>query len=720
MKTEQNQEKQNFVVSLNSPVTGKEYSEAWKLLTPQEKEYAYHLSRAAFVGSFISSHQSSYEAPVLLSMAIFYFKGRDFQELAKAVPENCQALWDRFLAYWAALVSNKANYFYYGGKKFVPDMEAQQFLEIYKSAPHFNQFEDMFGESFETMWSKVDKEVFEYGEPYAMRNLPEKGGITSYYSRNITSADIQIAQRFCESKQISLLNTRLFKKTNPQNEEYLEVTIASVEAKTETHEFEGKQIVIKHGEFSKYLELANGHLCRAMKVARDENQKNMIANLVSHFQTGEMETHKQSTREWLKDCNPPVETFTGFIETYVDPVNVRAEFESIVALVNRNRSKKYQKLVETSGKILESMPWDKEYHLEEFKTPEFSSIDIVVSGCGWCSLGVNLPNYDRIRDQHGFKNMYMSNNLRNYFINSDRFVPKEDLPRIEKVATRCQELNVALHELIGHGSGKLFMEKENGSLNFDPATTPNMLNPNDKVTWYKHNETWNTKFGQVSTSFEECRADVSALYLGYLPEAYTLFDISSEEINDVMWYMSVNYFRKAIFGMKVFEPKNQKWGQAHTQGNYVIFNYIFTNQDQTNKIVDIVLNEGETDFTLIVDEPRLHSEGRRLAGELLRALQQYRSTADSEGGTAFYNKYSEVNAFMLKLRAIVLGVECPVKLDLYFDIEREGEEQWKINKYPENFQGILQSLTTNWKLTAKDLIQLVIKEWKVNASIIRV
>lgn len=99
---------------------------------------------------------------------------------------------------------------------------------------------------------------------------------------------------------------------------------------------------------------------------------------------------------------------------------------------------------------------------------------------------------------------------------------------------------VALHELLGHGTGKLFRKAETGELNFDP-TLLNPLTGTPVTTYYNPNETYNGKFGEISSAFEECRADSVAIYLSCFPEVVNVLmpEFNSEEQLDIVyveWY----------------------------------------------------------------------------------------------------------------------------------------------------------------------------------------
>jgi len=83
----------------------------------------------------------------------------------------------------------------------------------------------------------------------------------------------------------------------------------------------------------------------------------MLDHYIQHFTSGDMEVHKDSQRQWVKDKGPVVEVNIGWVETYIDPENIRAYFEGLVAMVNKEESKKFGKLVTNSEKIVPLLPW---------------------------------------------------------------------------------------------------------------------------------------------------------------------------------------------------------------------------------------------------------------------------------------------------------------------------------------------------------------------------
>ena len=111
--------------------------------------------------------------------------------------------------------------------------------------------------------------------------------------------------------------------------------------------------------------------------------------------------------------------------------------------------------------------------------------------------------------------------------------------------TRSYQVHVACHELLGHGVGKLTYRAADGS-------APEFEDPinGEKFTCcYEEGETWNGKFGSISTSYEECRADTCGFFLAALPEVYTLFGFTEEEVPDMIWTNVMNQLRKGTLGL---------------------------------------------------------------------------------------------------------------------------------------------------------------------------
>lgn len=203
------------------------------------------------------------------------------------------------------------------------------------------------------------------------------------------------------------MNTRAFKQANGK----ITITVGSVskELTRKEVEFKGVKFDINYGEFGPYLEEVNHYLADAQKYSANETQVNMIKKYIESFDTGSIDSHKDSQRHWVKDLGPAVETNIGWIESYVDPSNMRAYWEGFVAIVNKEQSKKFGALVTNSEKIIPLLPWDKDMEKDDFLAPDFTMLEVICFATNGCPLGINIPNYDDIREVDGFKNVYLGN-----------------------------------------------------------------------------------------------------------------------------------------------------------------------------------------------------------------------------------------------------------------------------------------------------------------------
>jgi len=339
----------------------------------------------------------------------------------------------------------------------------------------------------------------------------------------------------------------------------------------------------------------------------------MIEKYIEHFQTGSVDAHKDSQREWVKDKGPVVESDMGWIESYVDPENSRAYFEGLVAIVDKEKSKKFGTLVKESETIIPTLPWPKNMEKEKFLAPDFTLLDVICFASNGCPLGINIPNYDDIRETEGFKNVFLGNVIGSYNMSNIQFASEEQAKVLCDWTLRSYELHVACHELLGHGTGKLIYRNEDGSA----TTFTDPLNGETFESCYEHGEVWNTKFGAISSSFEECRADTTGYFLATNKDVYSIFGFEEHEIKTMLWSNVMNQLRKGIIGLPLYNPEAKRWGQAHTQGAFVITMFIWKNQK--SKIIDFEML-GDNDFRIHLDKENLYTEGQELISKLLLTL----------------------------------------------------------------------------------------------------
>ena len=146
---------------------------------------------------------------------------------------------------------------------------------------------------------------------------------------------------------------------------------------------------------------------------------------------------------------------------------------------------------------------------DKFLAPTYTTLDLICFAGSTPPLGINIPNYDDIRDNEGFKNVYLANSAQMYSGACPNFCTEEQWQMISKYIKKSYELHVGCHELLGHGTGRLLYRNEDGSSH----TFTDPLNGETFESCYEKGETYNEKLGEISTSYEECRADSTSYFL---------------------------------------------------------------------------------------------------------------------------------------------------------------------------------------------------------------
>lgn len=203
----------------------------------------------------------------------------------------------------------------------------------------------------------------------------------------ISREEVKRVSEILEENSIYAENTRI-RKANVDGTARFEVLQGSIENDDSPQELRGSvsgtPVLLIRGDHAKELAKINEHLGEAYKYAANDHQKRFIQEYQRSFQSGNIETHKESQRIWVKDIKPAVETQFGFIEPYRDPFGIRAEFEGLVALVDAEETKVLTKLVENSAKFIRRLPWAEisngendgkgPFEKDLFEPPDFTSL----------------------------------------------------------------------------------------------------------------------------------------------------------------------------------------------------------------------------------------------------------------------------------------------------------------------------------------------------------
>ncbi|KAK7528961.1 peptidase family M49-domain-containing protein [Phyllosticta citriasiana] len=669
----------------------------FEALNDNQKLYAHYLSIACYAGTRIVLRQVSPESEHIYDFIIAlhrHSKG-DWKKLQSDAGLSDDEL-KAFLDYSAQFLGNAGNYKSFGDSKFVPRLEPRQLKALATLTPETLK-----------LYEKFQDAIFA-GNSVAKLHLgyPDQGHISTYYpdSPDITKEEISTVSDFLEGKKLLPENTRVRKIKDG-----FEVLIASArepsrgERDTSESEWEldgklkGKKLRLVYGEYSKEMATIADAIKSARQYAGNETEKSMLDAYEKSFVTGSLEAYKDSQRYWIRNKGPPVETDIGFVETYRDPHGIRGEWEGFVAMVNKERTRAFGELVEKAPTLIPRLPWSPEFEKDNFLSPDFTSLEVLTFAGSGIPAGINIPNYDDIRQREGFKNVSLGNVL-------SAKPPNEPIPFIKdsdmEVYQRCRddafEVQVGLHELLGHGCGKLLQETAPGEYNFDVKNPPvNPLTGKPVTKWYKPGQTWGSVFGSLAGSYEECRAECVAMALSCDFDILKIFGFGSGETDlngpagDVLYAGYLSMARAGIAALEFWDPKSRKWGQAHMQARFSILR---TFLKAGKEFCELEYSQDDlSDLTIRLERSKILSHGRPAVEKYLQELHVLKATADFEGGSKMYEAITHVDDFYAeKIRPVVLAKKQPRKVFVQASTVVEGGKV-ALKEYEPTVEGMIQS-----------------------------
>ncbi|KAI1479743.1 peptidase family M49-domain-containing protein [Daldinia eschscholtzii] len=495
-------------------------------LSTKEKLYSHYLSRAAWSGARIILRQVSPE-----SIGIFEFIlelcrscGGDwsqFTETYGVVVEDLEA----FLEFAATFLSNIGNYYGSGDQKFVPRVSPGTMEKLASRSSRLSNLYESIRDSI------VSVPPFTLGYPGPLAQSSYYPGVL------ITKEEIALVSRHMSDHSILPENTRVRKVGDSSFEVLQASTVSPDQAKSLDTADSPISVRLVPGDHAADLENVCGNLEKAAEYAANEIQRKFLTEYIQSFRTGDLEAYRDSQRTWVIDKAPKVENIFGFVEPYRDPAGVRAEFEGLVAIADADETKLLLKLVENSDKFIRRLPWASAenngkglFEKSLFDPPDFSSIHALAYCSSIIFPGINLPNYNDIRQDVGFKNVIIANRM---IAESTAmqwpFIDDSEVEMFQRHKYPAYYWWVVLHELLGHGTGKMMIEEPANTFNFDSADPP--INPLDGEPiriWYKPGQTWTGQFGDLATILDECRAELVGAYLMDDPELLDIFGFTDE------------------------------------------------------------------------------------------------------------------------------------------------------------------------------------------------
>ncbi|CAL4157504.1 unnamed protein product, partial [Meganyctiphanes norvegica] len=623
---------------LDTPILYLKSEEAFAGLTSRERHYAHHLSRASWWGGLIVLCQTSPESPVAFSLLTRLFRSQPLDTLKELSIVRI----DEFKSLVIHIEVLIVYIGYYLGINLVKCVGNNSFFPLIASSFRAADEYDNYIEITHT-------EMYRFENAKTFLTVgPNFQDMILFFTFNCFEEDADLAKDYMADRNIEAWNNRLL-KYEEDGQTILDIRLASIEQgaaegiTVESDEFKGHKFRVSRGDYANFLRKLNEELTLAKEHTANETEGKMLDKYIECFTRGCLQAHKDGSSHWVKNKSPAVETYMGFIEVYRDPTNQRAEFESFVAVVNREQSRKFDTLVARAEKeFLQLLPWAREFEEDTFLRPDFSSLDILTFASSGLPIGINIPNYKDVKEEHGFKNVSLSNVMAaRTGVKGGPFLSEADLSLREKYGATSLEIQVGLHELLGHGCGKFLRVKDDGTLNFDKDKLKNPFT-GEPVTYYPKGENYNTKFTNISSAYEECRAETVAMYLGLVNDILDVFGITDEDKEDIKYISWLDMFYAGLRGLEMYQPAQGKWGQAHSQARYVILRVGLEAGEGLVDVVETTGEDGLPDLRLSVDRTKIPTVGHKAMGDFLNKLQVYRSMGDSDAGRAMFEKYSEV------------------------------------------------------------------------------
>jgi dipeptidyl-peptidase-3 len=353
------------------------------------------------------------------------------------------------------------------------------------------------------------------------------------------------------------------------------------------------------GLYSAPIGAVIGHLEAALPFATPAMAEALRA-LITWYRTGEPADRMAYDIAWVKDTQSPVDTINGFVEVYLDARGVKGAWEALVFYVNHDKTEDIRKLAAAAQWFEDRMPWDPRYRKQGVQGITANAIDVVIetgdSG-PVTPIGINLPNDQTVREQHGSKSVSLSNVNVAYeqaqppsFRSEFAWTP-EEAERGRKWGAFAGELTTNMHEVIGHASGKVAERLEG--------------NPQRELK-------------EHYSALEESRADLVALY--FLPDTrlVELGLVDAADHADVVRAEYEHYARNALVQLRRVREGTQI-EEDHMRNRQMIVHWLLANTRAIEKRV----RDGKTYYVVV--DVQAFREG---VGRLLADVQRIKSEGD--------------------------------------------------------------------------------------------
>lgn len=559
-------------------------------LSLRQKQLLYHLSEAALMGRDILFDQNGrYNLVIRRTLEAVYQYG---------TVDQSSADYQAFEVYLKRVWFANGIHHHYGEDKFIPGF-SEAFFDAAVRSVDVSLLPLKAGETVDTLLARLKPVIF---DPSVMPKRTVQSGDTdwiqasanNYYGEDVTQAEVEAFYGKMKAEGDSRcplsygLNSRLEKENGQLVERVWKVG----------------------GLYSEAIERIVAELEKAAVFAENEKQRQIITTLIDYYRTGDLRTFDAYSILWVEDTDSQVDFVNGFIETYGDALGLKASWESTVNFRNEEATRRTQIISENAQWFEDHSPVDQRFKKERVKGVSAKVITVTMLG-GDCypstPIGINLPNADWIRRDHGSKSVTIENIMEAYDKASqgsgfsDEFVwSDEERNRIKTYGFLTDMLHTDLHECLGHGSGQLL-----------PGTDPDALKA-------------------YASTLEEARADLFGLYYLADPKMQELGLVPDGEAFKAEYY---KYMMNGLLTQLVRIEEGKDVEEAHMRNRQLIARWVFE-QGAADKVVELKKREGKT-FVVINDYQQL----RALFGKLLAEVQRIKSEGDYEGGRSLVENY---------------------------------------------------------------------------------
>lgn len=558
-------------------------------LSLRQKQLIYYLSQAALEGRDILFHQNGkYNLPVrrLLEAVYVAYKGpRDTDEF-RAFEVYLKRVW----------FANGIHH-HYSCDKFVPGFTPDYLRSLVESLPA-DALPLAEGETCTKLCNRLFPVIF---DPEVMpKRVNQADGedliLTSAanYYEGVTqqeAEDFYAAMKTPgETEPVMYgMNSRLVKKDGVVQEEVWKIG----------------------GMYGEALQKIVSWLDKAAEVAENDRQREVIRLLTEFYRTGDLKTFDAYSIVWLKDTDSQVDFVNGFIESYGDPLGIKASWESIVNFKDLEATRRTELISENAQWFEDHSPVAPQFRKEKVKGVSAKVITAAMLGGDLypsTAIGINLPNSNWIRSVHGSKSVTIGNLTSAYnqaargngFRDEFVYSPVE-IGLLDKYADITGDLHTDLHECLGHGSGRLL-----------PDVDPDALKA-------------------YGSTIEEARADLFGLYYIPDPRMVELGLVPDAEAYKAEYYA---YMMNGLMTQLVRIEPGCNVEEAHMRNRQLIARWALE-QGAEQKVVELVVRDGKT-FVRINDYEQLRS----LFGRLLAEVQRIKSEGDYEAARQLVETYA--------------------------------------------------------------------------------